>query len=95
MDLGDKLSRFIAADSMRFEQVCVCYMCARILLQAAMYASAYSYKLSRFIAADSMRFEQVWDMHEEEVQSKVLRMLQADKLIHEQQVWGKGGGFTL
>jgi hypothetical protein len=38
------------------------------------------------------RCEQVWDMHEEEVQAKVLRMLQADKLIHEQQVWGEGGG---
>ncbi len=52
------------------------------LLQAAIYASACSYKLSRLIAADSMRFEQVWAMHEGEVQTKVLRMLQADKLTH-------------
>ena len=58
------------------------HVCALVLLQAAIYASACSYKLSRLIAADSIHFEQVWAMHEGEVQTKVLRMLQADKLTH-------------
>lgn len=43
-------------------------------------------KLSRFIAADSQRFQDVWSMHEDEVKAKLLRLLQADKLIHEQQL---------
>jgi len=43
-------------------------------------------KLARFIAADSQRFEDVWGMHEDQVKGKLLRLLQADKLIHEQQL---------
>ena len=43
-------------------------------------------KLSRFVTADARRFEDVWGMHEESVKSKLLRLLQADKLIHEQQL---------
>jgi len=43
-------------------------------------------KLARFIAADSQRFEDVWGMHEDQVKGKLLRLLQADKMIHEQQL---------
>jgi hypothetical protein len=43
-------------------------------------------KLSRFIASDSECFQNMWSMHEEEVKAKLLRLLQADKLIHEQQM---------
>ena len=43
-------------------------------------------KHKRFVRADTKKFEEVWAMHEELVAAKVRRVLDADRVIHEQQL---------
>jgi len=43
-------------------------------------------KHKRFVRADTKKFEEVWAMHEELVAAKVKRVLDADRVIHEQQL---------
>lgn len=43
-------------------------------------------KYAHFESSDRNRFDEVWSMHEEESVSKVEKLLNADKIIHEQQL---------
>lgn len=43
-------------------------------------------KYAHFEAKDAQTFEEVWAMHEDEAVQKVEKLLQADKIIHEQQL---------
>lgn len=43
-------------------------------------------KVRHFRKADEKKYQEVWDMHVDEVEAQVVQMLQADKVIHEQQL---------